>query len=295
MPQTLETTATERGTISFQLERFELVDGDHLELTGRWFGVRGRRFIRPTLTLHGEGSNARLLAELYHKPWSAEEGESWEAWFPFNPDRSLGDTVELAVAPDIAVDLPTPGGKSRRGVRAAPAAPPRPSRAVAHRDPVDEQLERLRREVQELRDERVQLKRSHDNAIRERGAATAERDEAIAERDEAIAKRSRVARMLEREREQRSSIVDALERARTERASLERALERAVSERDAAPRTNAPTPPPPDLASLPPAPAPPPPALAPPTPAPPALLVRALAIGVLIAAATAVLIVLQSA
>lgn len=102
--------------IFFDLDRFELEYGERLILRGRWFGVRGRRFVRPTLTLSVDGERLRALADLEHKPWEAEDGASWEASFPWSRGGEVTDT-ELSVAPDITLELPPPGGRSRRARR----------------------------------------------------------------------------------------------------------------------------------------------------------------------------------
>src|SRR5438552_7706966 len=89
------------GPISFELERFERVDG-RLQLDGRWFGVRGLRFVRPTLTIvFGDGTSSRALADLEHKPWAPFDGEEWTAAFPAAEEIKVLD-AELAVAPGIA-------------------------------------------------------------------------------------------------------------------------------------------------------------------------------------------------
>src|SRR3954453_6825573 len=46
--------------LTFELEHFRWAGEDSLEVTGRWFGVRGRRFVRPTLTLRAAGRRRRL-------------------------------------------------------------------------------------------------------------------------------------------------------------------------------------------------------------------------------------------
>src|SRR5437588_9532070 len=92
--------------VTFELDRFEPVDGERIEVSGRWFGVRGRRFVRPTLTLVTSDGKHRALAELEHKPWAAEEGEPWLASFHWDRDGAEVLDAELAVAPDIAVSLP---------------------------------------------------------------------------------------------------------------------------------------------------------------------------------------------
>jgi hypothetical protein len=112
MARVVESTGIEAGRIFFELDHFELIDGDRLELRGRWFGVRGRRFVRPTLVLLSDGARRRApaLAELEHKPWAAEDGEPWEAAFTCEVDAAEVLEAELAVAPDIAVSLPPPNG-----------------------------------------------------------------------------------------------------------------------------------------------------------------------------------------
>src|SRR5947209_14829213 len=94
--------------IAFELERFEPRAGGSLEVSGRWFGVRGRRFVRPTLTLFTDEGAFRALADLEHKPWAPEEGGPWEAAFPWNSGAEVLE-AELAVAPDVTIALPAPG------------------------------------------------------------------------------------------------------------------------------------------------------------------------------------------
>jgi DNA repair exonuclease SbcCD ATPase subunit len=125
--------------ISFELERCELENG-RLMLSGRWFGVRGRRFVRPTLTPVGGRELSRVLADLEHKPWAAEDGEPWEAAFPWGKDGSAGK-FELSVAPDITIQLPAPGRKLALPRRFA-ALPRRPSTGPAWRPEPDHVEER---------------------------------------------------------------------------------------------------------------------------------------------------------
>ena len=103
--------------IVFELERFEPSDG-RLTLSGRWFGVRGRRFVRPTLTLAVAGERMRALADLDDKPWAAEDGEPWQASFPWEKAGRVEDP-ELSVAPDITILLPVPGARRVRAQRLA--------------------------------------------------------------------------------------------------------------------------------------------------------------------------------
>src|SRR4051794_1731783 len=161
----------DQGATVFEVDRFGWTGEDRLELEGRWFGVRGWRFVRPTLDLHANGSRVRLLALLDHKPWAAFDGEPWVAAFPWDGEPLKFESAELSVAPSVEVELPPPDAP--RGARRKPAAA-KPSRAAAavapRRDP-----ERDRAVAQ--RDEAIK-----DRAEALRQAATAER-----ERDDALA------------------------------------------------------------------------------------------------------------
>jgi tetratricopeptide (TPR) repeat protein len=109
------------GSVTFEVERFEPRGRDQLALSGRWFGLRGRRFVRPTLTLGTGGDTRRSLADLEHKPWAAEDGELWEATFPYQAEGGRPRHIELTVAPDITVALPLPGsGASEQQIKARP-------------------------------------------------------------------------------------------------------------------------------------------------------------------------------
>ena len=106
--------------VTFEVERFEWVDGDRLEVTGRWYGLRGHRFVRPVLVVQAaHDEQRRLLAILDHKPWAAEDGDEWIAAFPWEGEPLELTAAELAVAPSLAVDLPMPRVPGQGG-----AAPP---------------------------------------------------------------------------------------------------------------------------------------------------------------------------
>src|ERR671937_74423 len=96
---------------AFQLDRFEQTGEDRLEVAGRWFGVRGLRFVRPALTVQTKDGERNLLALLEHKPWAAEEGESWVAAFPWEGESPDPGQAELAVAPSVVVTLAEQEGK----------------------------------------------------------------------------------------------------------------------------------------------------------------------------------------
>ena len=272
MAATSEPAKAARGTVSFELERFERADG-RLELSGRWFGVRGMRFVRPTITLGlGDGSASRLLADLEHKPWAPEDGERWEAAFPCAEDVAVLD-AELAVAPGIAIPLPAPGEELPDSdlLAALPRTPPSESRRKSapartrgsrcpQRSDVRDELSALHEETQRLRhepirlqteldrseelrksveDELERLKLNADGAVARRDSAvdrfegaTAERDEAVRTRDEAVRAQNEAARARNEAVRERDDAV----RARDEAV---RARDETAAERDRGSRGSA--------------------------------------------------------
>ncbi len=87
-----------------------------MEVAGRWFGVRGRRFVRPALTIRqaADADQVRALADLEHKPWAAEDGDVWLAAFSVEADLDDAAEIELSVAPDITVALRRPDSRPAR-------------------------------------------------------------------------------------------------------------------------------------------------------------------------------------
>src|SRR5688500_16175131 len=165
---------------AFELDRFDVLDG-RVEVRGRWFGVRGRRFVRPTLEIDGVRP---LLAVLDHKPWATGDGEDWVAAFPWDDAAGPPEGATLAVAPDIAVVVGSgDAAEPRRFHRASEAA----GRATRARPVVDDPG---------LRRERDDARRERDAAVETRDAALRARDEAIGARDEALRTRENVAREL---------------------------------------------------------------------------------------------------
>ena len=227
---------------TFELERFEWALSGRIEVVGRWSGIRGRRFVRPTLTLRGDGGAFRLLAVLDHKPWAAAEGEPWLAAFPWDGAPLAFDAAELAVATGIEIELPPPGsppqgeGRIYRAVTrvAEPdSLPPeeRAGRERAHalelmkeRDVAiaerDEALGALREMALEL--DALALER--DAAVRDRDALAADRDVAFADREAALADLELVQAARDRANEARE-----LAEAERDRAEIER--DRALGER----------------------------------------------------------------
>ena len=219
-------SVTRSERVAFELERIEWID-DRCEVEGRWFGVRGRRFLRPALILAVDGSSTRLLAELTHKPWAAEEGEPWIAAFPGAKRDGEIEAVELTVAPDINVPLPSPGATPARRrkapARAASPAGPKAARSSNGAGTTrprsktrDEQARRQQQldqakavdqakaidqakaenaqaaaRIDKLLDELNEGTRQRDEARTAQREIEAERDQAMAERDRALAERDR--------------------------------------------------------------------------------------------------------
>src|SRR5579859_44288 len=125
------TGTTEANGVAFELDRIEMAGDDRLEVNGRWFGVRGRRFIRPSLTLLADEEQRRLLADLDQKPWAAEDGQPWLATFPYDQQDGPWVEAELSVAPDITVTVPLPGTSRARRRRPGPAAASETARATS--------------------------------------------------------------------------------------------------------------------------------------------------------------------
>jgi hypothetical protein len=229
--------------VAFQLDRFEQTGEDRLEVAGRWYGVRGLRFVRPALTVQTKDGERNLLAVLEHKPWAAEEGEAWIAAFPWEGDSPDPGQAELAVAPSVVVALSEDEG--------AKGQPGRGRRTLSERLVESEQrVRRLESEVAWLREEREALladkgtageeaaalradlaeaRRAGEAAAAESEAARAERDSALRERDEASAAREAAAQSVERAQA-------ALAKAGQERDAAMAARDSAIAEFEAAVR-----------------------------------------------------------
>jgi hypothetical protein len=237
---------------SFEVERFELGPDACLEIRGRWFGVRGRRFMRPTLTAVADGRERRLLAVLDHKPWIPLEGEAWLAAFPWSADAAALLQPELTVAPDVTVSLPPPSssGRGRRPRAGRQRSPAREAEVAGEAD----EPNRRPKDDHGAHDSRLQVE--HDAALRSREQALSELDavkrdrdrlrlelgEALAARETAIAERHdviqaevelRIAELRAEAESERAAAGQAAEFARErDTARAERA--EAISERDQA-------------------------------------------------------------
>ena len=224
-----EPTQTTRSDVAFEIERVEWTSADRLEVVGRWFGVRGRRFIRPTLDVEVDGEPRRMLATLDHKPWAALEGESWVAAFRWHGEPVDLAGSELTVAPNLTVELFTSGQNRRERRRSA-----RPSRA----DVLAGELAKMRDEAQRLTRELDGTRAVHAAEMEQKSVShvaeleRARTEQAAAEHDadrrvealqaEVRAERSRAERLEAELREAR----DELEAARSASAAQRDALER---------------------------------------------------------------------
>jgi hypothetical protein len=251
--------------VAFEVERFEWADSDRLEVTGRWYGLRGHRFVRPVLVVQAGDEQRRMLALLEHKPWAADDGEEWIAAFPWEGPPLELSAAELAVAPSLAVDLPMPrlpgqGGKgpelsegplpARRGP--APPAPHATTQAttVGSRDEpasagdVGALRAQLAAEQATVRRLAAELEDAHQGLAA--AAATAddhdalerERDAALAARDEALSRANLDHDAIVEERDsavhERSAALYERDEALDERAAANFERESAIAERDAA-------------------------------------------------------------
>lgn len=273
MPPGRDRTATSEPEVTFEVERFGVTSGDRLEIAGRWFGVRGRRFLRPTLELEVDGRRRRVLALLEHKPWAAEEGEEWLAAFTWDGQDGDPGNAELAVGADLAVEVSPPGKRARKA-RGRPSAEARELKAAraelerkvgelersrdAHAAEREEYIERLtaeqraNRELQSRLDAARARTEETDRELEvlrgelarltgELGKLQVAREAAVVARDAAIADSEN----LEREREtavragaaavaQLEGAAGAAQRAEAERDDARGRLRRVTAERDAA-------------------------------------------------------------
>jgi hypothetical protein len=256
--------AVAAGEIFFELDRFEHGESDRLELGGRWFGVRGRRFVRPSLELLAEAGPMRALADLEHKPWAAEDGEYWEAAFPWDFENDVLE-VELSVAPDITIRLPAPGAEldsARRisvrrrrhpsvGTRAEhsrgaeldpepvtprarsrPAAPPRDEREALGEQlaALREQLEQARAELESAQLASAESANSAAAASVELAAAEERRDAALSGMQAAIAARDAAAKARDELARERDHGLHTREQLASERDRARRAAQRLKAE-----------------------------------------------------------------
>jgi uncharacterized protein (DUF3084 family) len=125
-----------RREVGFEVERFEWTEADRLEVMGRWYGLKGRRFVRPVLSVQVGEDRRRLVALLDHKPWPAVEDTPWVAAFPWSGERTGVGAAELEVGRNLVIDLPPPRLPRRRRAEEPPPAEERQERITwAREDP----------------------------------------------------------------------------------------------------------------------------------------------------------------
>lgn len=233
---------TARGDgITFELERLAVAPPGQLEVSGRWYGVRGRRFMRPTLILTSGDSEQRMLADLEHKPWAAQDGEVWRAVFPSELALEEAGRLELVVAPDITVELAQDAGVGARPRRrAAPSSATGARSPVVRQNPVRPRPRPARSPEVERLHERLDL--AETTIIRERGRREAadtalETERQAGRRLQAELGRARaeleLAGTLQRELDTASAALDSV---RGETRTLGRDRDQIVRERDDARR-----------------------------------------------------------
>lgn len=263
---TAETTlqeSREAGAAVLEIERFEWAAPDRIELVGVWSGLRGRRFIRPTLVLEGEGEPKRLLATLEHKPWTADDGEEWTAAFAWDGPIVKFEAADLNVGSGIDLKLPPPRmrpGKPRRfrqrvvsrdatrdqqqerasgpGIVTDPPAPAADPPAPEP-DPTSAAAEALRVELDRVRGARDRYHEERDEALEQVKAARADTESERQMRERAIGEaradeRGKAAKMLAEGAELRAGVERQRELAYHARDEAERARDAAVAARERA-------------------------------------------------------------
>jgi hypothetical protein len=238
---TLEPTQAGTTEIAFELERFEFTGDDRIEISGRWSGVRGRRFIRPTLTVTTDGRGSRALADLEHKPWAPEEGKLWTAAFACTLEGATALEAELNVSPDITITLPAPGhgaGTGAKRVRTERSGrEPRVRRDVLEHPSPERRTARPSQESTARR-EIAAIKSALDEAIAEKERvhqdAEAEKERLQSELAAAEAQHARLSERVEQLTAELDRAVAARKSALAARDQALAASERSVGERDAA-------------------------------------------------------------
>jgi hypothetical protein len=187
-------TPAESTAISFALDALAQDAEGRVELTGRWYGVRGRRFVRPTLTATEKaGGERRALADLEHKPWAAEDGEAWTAAFALAVPIKDAAELELNVAPDISVPLDPDTARAKRGgsVRGRSSSGSRSPR-VRTDPPARPAIADRAQELAHLRSRLQDLEAAHE---RERSRREQSERHLEEERTDALRLRSEVGRL----------------------------------------------------------------------------------------------------
>lgn len=218
--------ASTRAGVSFEVERLEHED-DELVVRGHWSGLRGVRFVRPTLLVGGR----EVLATLEHKPWAPRTDRAWIAAFPWRGSTPDPSELVLAVAPSVTVPLgpPVAGGTEPALVLVTAAedvavsAPAPPSKTVSKGAPSDTDRMRVRLLEQEL-----------GATEQERDALALKLDEAHVLLAAADAARIELDASLRRERRSADSAGETRDEVARARTAAERDRDNALAQRDEA-------------------------------------------------------------
>jgi hypothetical protein len=207
------------------VERIDASAQGRVEVAGRWFGVRGRRFVRPTLTLSHRGAAVRALAELEHKPWAAEDGEVWIAAFSLDKGLDAAREIELSVAPDIVVGLRPKGKKlAKPGDTLAAGAAARSPRFKRDAAPAPAQAQ-AQAQAAEADTSPPATRSGESPATRSGSSSATPSGEPSAEPAPTLRRRSSPSAELQRLGARLASANHALEQERERRAALGKTLE----------------------------------------------------------------------
>jgi len=213
----------QRAGVSFEVDRLEVED-DTLVVSGFWSGVRGLRFVRPTLV----SDDRRILATLEHKPWAHSDDCTWTAAFPWDGADVDADRLTLAVSSQVSVSLGDTG-----------VAPPLRAVDQSAGDARLLGIEAASPELGDLLEERDALRRrladaaaAHDEAARERAATARDRDRALQQLDEAIEAREAAVRTRARMQVAHDEALAARDVAEAELAQAQAEREEANAQRD---------------------------------------------------------------
>ena len=223
--------------MGFEVERFEWTSDGRIEVTGRWFGLRGHRFLRPTLDVDVGGDRRRMLADLEHKPWAPEEGEAWTAAFTWRGQPARFDDAEMTVAPDLSIKLPAPDNALEEVAGPEPrerlaAGPPRTAVLESERDAALVEVQRLSDELaraeaanaaatddlrERLETERAKARGLESQVAEAEAHARLEIELLRTERDEALAAAEALREQLEGAEHERAVLAEQRDKARQER------------------------------------------------------------------------------
>jgi hypothetical protein len=219
-----------RAGVTFEVERLER-DGDELIVSGHWSGLRGVRFVRPTLVV----GDRHVLATLEHKPWTPRADRAWTAAFPWTGRAPDASKLKLAVAPSVTVPLgpppddaePTLTLVAERGagddLAPAPAAKADAAKATKRRPSAATDRKRLRLVEEEL-----------ETVAQERDALRLKLEEAQVLLAAADAARVEVEESLRRERRAAGAAADGRNEVTRARTAAERDRDLAQAQRDEA-------------------------------------------------------------